>query len=135
MTNQTDTRPPVAPKAGHYATHRNGEITRWEDFVEEHTEDGVYYCIKGYDGHYWDEDGECFAYANFDIIPDLDIIATISPAMMAAIIDDRVPELVRAANALLDKIDAYHSEELVLMPHHHCVRAVSEALAAFGDLS
>jgi hypothetical protein len=38
--------------------------------------------------------------------------------------------LIKSANALLDTIDAYHSEGLVLMAYHPRVHAVADAIRA-----
>jgi hypothetical protein len=105
MTN--DTRPPVAPKEGHYAMLRNGEVvgpiklydqSRYHPYSFTAHLPHMNWTAKGVSS--WDD-------------PQYDIIATISPEAMALAIHPdmdgavkAIENLVKLADAVLDYADA-----------------------------
>jgi hypothetical protein len=90
MTNDT---PPVAPVEGFYAMLRNGCVVHPDCITKEFDLDGTpYYLPANSDEEYhWTPHGVCQrqAYPNGEpktiYVPDLDIIATISPEAMALV--------------------------------------------------
>lgn len=89
----TDTRPTVPPIEGLNCL-RDGQVLRLQGpwpAAELQTE------FDGEFRYHWTDNGQCYYGVVSNFYPDLDIIATISPELMAAVADGRVQALLDAA--------------------------------------
>jgi hypothetical protein len=121
VINQPDTRPPAAPKEGCYAVLRNGEIV----FLK-----GSYHPVHV---AYWDDDGRAIGGLG-DLAPDYDIIALISLAIMAAVIDGRVMRLIEEFVELKKTAVDVGGNTNQILVHGGNYNEAAKAINALGDL-